>query len=76
MKKQDMTISDFVADMRAPTPSAGAEIAVPSRKDLLLRLKQNRDRLNYLIQNKLAQRWLYFNQLERRLSNQLPIKKI
>ena len=72
----DYTISDFVADMRAPTPSAGAEIAVPSRKDLLLRLKQNRDRLNYLIQNKLAQRWLYFNQLERRLSNQLPIKKI
>ena len=72
----DYTISDFVADMRAPTPSAGAEIAVPSRKDLLLRLEQNRDRLNYLIQNKLAQRWLYFNQLETRLSNQLPIKKI
>ncbi len=72
----DYTISDFVADMRAPTPSAGAEIAVPSSKDLLLRLKQNRDRLNYLIQNKLAQRWLYFNQLEKRLSNQLPIEKI
>ena len=31
----DFTIADFVADVRAPTPSAAAEIAVPSRLDLL-----------------------------------------
>ena len=35
----DYTISDFVADLRAPTPSAAAEIAVPVKKDLMARHK-------------------------------------
>ena len=38
----DVTIADFVADLRAPTPSAAAEMAVPSRADLLERIAWSR----------------------------------
>ncbi len=41
----DFTIADFVADLRAPTPSAAAEIAVPSCADVLHIIDMSRSRL-------------------------------
>ncbi len=35
----DYSISDFVADLRAPTPSAAAELAVPARTELLAKIR-------------------------------------
>ena len=42
----DFTITDFVADMRAPTPSAAAELAVCDMKQLINRIEGCRDKLN------------------------------
>jgi exodeoxyribonuclease VII large subunit len=41
----DVTIADYVADLRAPTPSAAAELAVPKLQDLQYQVDQLRVRL-------------------------------
>lgn len=49
----DTTISDYVADLRAPTPTGAAEMAVPNLIDINNHLNNLRIRLNNYISNKL-----------------------
>ena len=49
----DFTISDFVADLRAPTPTGAAEMAVPQLSDMKNYLNQVNIRLNNTINNKI-----------------------
>ena len=51
----DFTIADFVADLRAPTPSAAAELAVADGADLSARLTQWRRRIDRLTRDRLQQ---------------------
>jgi exodeoxyribonuclease VII large subunit len=50
----DFTISDFVADLRAPTPSAGAEIVVKSKGEIVDRVRQLETRLDSLMRYRLS----------------------
>ena len=49
----DFTIADFVADLRAPTPTGAAEMAVPQLRDVNNYLNQLKIRLNNSIENKI-----------------------
>jgi exodeoxyribonuclease VII large subunit len=59
----DVTIADFVADLRAPTPSAAAELAVPNLEDIVDRIEAARAKATQGLRYRIAM-------LERRLRQQ------
>lgn len=60
----DFTIADFVADLRAPTPSAAAELAVPIRQDEEVKIAQLQARLSRGLGRQLDRRRLRLTQLQ------------
>jgi exodeoxyribonuclease VII large subunit len=63
----DFTITDFVADLRAPTPSAGAELLTPDRDELLDRLRTAEARLARALSGELRQQRRHLTHLRARL---------
>jgi exodeoxyribonuclease VII large subunit len=72
----DFTIADFVADVRAPTPTAAAELATPNRDDLHLDLAESAQRLVLAVQAILAdQRW-QIHELGNRIQQLSPLARV
>ncbi len=72
----DTTIADFVSDMRAPTPSAAAELAVPDIRDIEALLGVYEDRLDNLMVGKVHLWRQYMEQYKFRLESLSPASQI
>ena len=60
----DFTIADYVADLRAPTPTGAAEMAVPNITDLINLISNYKVRINEALTNKINYKRLYLDSLK------------
>ena len=72
----DFTICDFVSDMRAPTPSVGAELAVPDKEELMAYYKSQLQYISSMIDLKQRRLSNLITDMQRRLALVSPQKKI
>lgn len=72
----DYTIADFVADVRAPTPSVAAEIAVPDRQELCNRISRLGDRLTEIQRRSINDKTVYLAQLKAAIEPDLLLDRV
>ena len=72
----DYTISDFVADLRAQTPSTAAELAVPDKTELVRQISNLNTRIHVNIQRKLQAAQERLTNCQRQLSPQIRLDAI
>ena len=72
----DFTIADFVSDLRAPTPTAAAELATPNQADLRLELSELNTQLNHLLQAFHSELKWTLKELQNRLNRNSPLTRI
>ena len=69
----DFTIADYVADLRAPTPTGAAEMAVPNITDLINHINNLKIRLNEAINGKINYQKLYLDSIKNSYTLKNPL---
>ena len=72
----DFTLCDFAADLRAPTPSAAAELAVPDRDEMRVRVDELCGKLDNAILNLINKKYERFSSLTSKLELLSPIGRL
>ncbi|MCT8547024.1 exodeoxyribonuclease VII large subunit [Glaesserella parasuis] len=72
----DVTIADFVADLRAPTPSAAAELVSRDQQELLRQLQHHSDKVNLAFDRLWSEKLARFDRLQLRLQAQHPQRQL
>ncbi|MGR6981118.1 exodeoxyribonuclease VII large subunit [Testudinibacter sp. P27/CKL/0425] len=72
----DVTIADFVADLRAPTPSAAAELVSRDQRELLQQLQYRQQHLEIAFDRLFSDKQQRLERLSLRLNNQHPSKQL
>jgi exodeoxyribonuclease VII large subunit len=72
----DFTIADFVSDLRAPTPTAAAEMVTPNRADLVAIVLENKESLERSIRSFLDMKHLGLEQAQARMKVRSPLSLV
>ncbi len=69
----DFTLCDFAADLRAPTPTAAAEVCTPDREDLRAGLEALKSRLGFALERDVMYFWSDLLEVKHKLSQLSPL---